>query len=695
MFHVIKKTLWIQGLILLAAFILPQKVEAAANQEVYLYLQNASHKVKAGGTVRTSLHIDAYDYVGPIQLSLNEKKLKGARASFTPNNFTIRNNSSRNQTQVAITVPNTIPAGYYELVIKASGRNSRMSAKGESRLDITVLPNTVAPTPTRPASNPTPPVPTPAPRPASPAPIPPAPVTPAPPVPTPPAPVTPAPPVPTPPTPVTPAPPAPTPPAPVTPAPPVPTPPAPVSITPTTGLKAFPEAVGFGAYASGGRGGDVCIVTNLARDFQPCLDRPGPQIIVFEDSGLYDREIEIHRSDITIAGQTSPSGVIVRGIDTTESPYCDQNEGCLSTAAKASNLIVRHLRTRPNHGTFPDALRIRAVRNAIFDHISATGAEDVAVEVSYASRITIQNTLLGETLGDHAEFGGMLLNYSAPRVGLPLDQISLVRNNWNRAQGRLPELSRESPHAADAAMNIEIINNLLWDPGYPMDVNSTNISPSDTGDPIAYRMNWIGNLSVTRNTYRFGMADFHLDRNRNTETRIYNFDNNMERFASLTDWSMYYCCNDFSSTNFDAAIPIWASSAPLTFTGAFVSTPVLPSAQVKQYVFDNVGAFPRDPMDRRMMAPVCNGVIDTSATNINPANDAFRLNPPRTAPADTDRDGMADDWERTRGLNVGVRDHNGTNLSSEGYTNIEVYLNELANRIVSEDAGADISACRF
>ncbi|HRK31663.1 MAG TPA: hypothetical protein PLD59_11340, partial [Tepidisphaeraceae bacterium] len=52
---------------------------------------------------------------------------------------------------------------------------------------------------------------------------------------------------------------------------------------------------------------------------------------------------------------------------------------------------------------------------------------------------------------------------------------------------------------------------------------------------------------------------------------------------------------------------------------------------------------------------------------------------PITRPADfdTDQDGMADEWERARGLNVGTADHNGDD-DGDGYTNLEEYLSELA-----------------
>jgi len=51
----------------------------------------------------------------------------------------------------------------------------------------------------------------------------------------------------------------------------------------------------------------------------------------------------------------------------------------------------------------------------------------------------------------------------------------------------------------------------------------------------------------------------------------------------------------------------------------------------------------------------------------------------RPATWDTDHDGMPDAWEKAHGLDASdACDGNDTNLSKVGYTNLEMYLNELA-----------------
>ncbi|MGV2436525.1 MAG UNVERIFIED_CONTAM: hypothetical protein LVT10_17860 [Anaerolineae bacterium] len=72
----------------------------------------------------------------------------------------------------------------------------------------------------------------------------------------------------------------------------------------------FPGAEGFGAVASGGRGGQVLTVTTLAPSgegsLQAALDTPGARTIVFAVSGVIDTTANITHGNVTIAGQTSP-----------------------------------------------------------------------------------------------------------------------------------------------------------------------------------------------------------------------------------------------------------------------------------------------------------------------------------------------------------------------------------------------------
>ncbi len=70
--------------------------------------------------------------------------------------------------------------------------------------------------------------------------------------------------------------------------------------------------------ASGGRGGQVVKVTNLAASgpasLQWAVDQTGPRIVVFEVSGVIAGDVLIPHGDLTLAGQTAPgAGITVNG----------------------------------------------------------------------------------------------------------------------------------------------------------------------------------------------------------------------------------------------------------------------------------------------------------------------------------------------------------------------------------------------
>jgi hypothetical protein len=466
---------------------------------------------------------------------------------------------------------------------------------------------------------------------------------------------------------------------------------------PAPALAAFPGAEGWGAAATGGRGGQVLYVTTLAADpagttpgsLQWACNQPGARYILFKVSGLINGDIQLTRPDVTIAGHTSPGGIIVRQFHTTEDPYCDGSPDCLNSPGtrKASNWILRHLRMRPAGGGQDDALRILSTHTAVVDHCSMANAIDECVQLSASRDITIQDSILAETLGEHANLGGMLVNYSVPAAGLALDRLSIVRNGWFRLLGRLPELSRESPAAAGSVLNLELSNNLLWDPGFYIDVNPTTISGGE-GSPVYYALNWIGNFAFLRPDHPYGMIGFPVNSPAApTATRF--LDNRMSLYPSRADYQLIYCCNDYPATVADpGSLPYPDPATPPPFARAdrhpFPPLAYLTSAQVQEHVRTRAGAFPRDPMDRRLLAPLLTGVVDPAPRDQNPYNDAllFDWTSAPAAPADADSDGMPDAWEAANGLNPAVDDHAGKGLSAPklgvaGYDNLEVYLHEL------------------
>ena len=455
---------------------------------------------------------------------------------------------------------------------------------------------------------------------------------------------------------------------------------APLSLT-TTGpreLRAFPGAEGFGASATGGRGGRVIYVTNLnpsgPGSLLDAVQQTGRRYVLFKVSGVIQGEIHVRAGDLTIAGQTSPGGVTVRGFHTTEQPYCEHS--CGPNIRNVDNLVVRFIRSRPA-GMSDDGMRLRYVRNAIIDHVSIGNANDEAMEISYSNTITIQNVLLAETVGEHYVYGGMLLNYSNPAAGYALDRLTIHHNIWNRIGGRMPEFSRESSAAANSTMQAELANNFWWDPRTYVDFNNTITSGVESSAPIHYAMNIVGNYAWARPGYGFGL--FSL-RDRQNQSPAYFNDNVMSLYSNRRDWQLNYCCNDLPSTAPPSTPPSWTRSTRFDYPAVTYT----PSSGLRAYMGANAGCFPRDPMDTRLMNAVRDGQPLSASIDRNPANDALQVvaNPP-PAPSDRDSDGMSDEFECRNGLDPLRQDHNETTLSSrlvgvDGYTNLEVYLHELA-----------------
>ena len=458
-----------------------------------------------------------------------------------------------------------------------------------------------------------------------------------------------------------------------------------VAVSPTpdasTPLAAFPGAEGFGAYATGGRGGSVIYVTNLNADgagsLQWAIDQPGTKYILFKVSGLIDAQIHLTNGNVTIAGQTSPGGITIRGLVTDESPYQDQDVH--APADFAENWILQHIRIRPGL-TAPgdDGLRLRYTRNAIVDHVSIGNALDEAIEISYSHDITVQNTIIAETVGGHSFYGGVLMNYSNPAYGFKLDNVSLHHNVFNRIEGRLPEGSRESAAAANSFMNLEMSNNLYWDPRFFVALGVTSGVASGGPQPIYWKLNAVNNLFHTANSFQYGMFDDQILNVARNE--LFVSGNKMDLYPARSDYQLFYCCNDYPAETSPGTTSRQAQAR--TTRHPFPAITYTPTGQLRTYLLNNAGAWPRDPMDTRLMSFVASNTISGAAPNTNPAGDGLLpayVGSPPAAPTDTDADGMPDAWEITKGTNPNVANTNARTLSAVGYTDLEVYLNELSN----------------
>jgi pectate lyase len=223
-----------------------------------------------------------------------------------------------------------------------------------------------------------------------------------------------------------------------------------LTISASAAPKAFPGAVGYGADAVGGRGGEVCIVKTLADDgpnsLRDCVMRTTPRTVVFQVSGTIELQTQIITSYgfITIAGQSSPNGIVVRCA--LNPVMCRSPLHFLDT----SEVIIRHLRILP--GFFVDAqnkpkpnfprANVKGITfersNQIYlDHLSVGfTADETIVCFQGGKNWTIANSLNGDAFSHSAHHYGPALCGDQHR-GI-VGNITFVRNFMHSFKQRNP-----------------------------------------------------------------------------------------------------------------------------------------------------------------------------------------------------------------------------------------------------------------
>ena len=163
---------------------------------------------------------------------------------------------------------------------------------------------------------------------------------------------------------------------------------------------AFPGAEGFGKYSTGGRHGNIFIVSNLNDDGEGSLRQAAtskiPRIIVFAISGTIHLNSPLRiAGDVTIAGQTAPGD----GICIADQPV----------SLGGDNIIIRYLRFRlgdkfqrqlgmkPGSG-HDDALGGNKRKHIIIDHCSISWSTDECFSIYGGDSTTLQWNIISEPL---------------------------------------------------------------------------------------------------------------------------------------------------------------------------------------------------------------------------------------------------------------------------------------------------------
>jgi hypothetical protein len=414
-------------------------------------------------------------------------------------------------------------------------------------------------------------------------------------------------------------------------------------------LPAFPGAEGAGKFATGGRDGDVYIVSNLnnsgtgslrhAVDTAPAAGR----MIVFSVGGTIDllSDINIDSPKVTIAGQTAPGGITLahRAL----------------RINNTNNVIVQHLAVRP--GDFatapnvyePDSIGIQSSSNVILDHVSASWSTDEVLSVTHGStNVTVQWSLVTEALhnsnhskGNHG-YGGIIHG----------GETTLHHNLYAHNRSRNPATGNWDKDAPITPAHLDIVNNVIFNPGDRY---------SYSGGDDQYQVNWAGNFGIEGpNTTR--------------ENELFHPDN--------TNSVVYYAGN-YYDTNEDGILQVTPASNS-TLTGVFtqVAAPIAttnppnqtdaPTAYMQILSYAGSAAH-RDPIDQR----VINSVIRQNGAHIDSQDQVGGWYYPAPSSIAVDPDGLPDAWKVAKGLDPNDNTIGRQKPVAGGYTYLEMYLHEL------------------
>ncbi|MEY4489112.1 MAG: hypothetical protein RIQ79_1620, partial [Verrucomicrobiota bacterium] len=451
-------------------------------------------------------------------------------------------------------------------------------------------------------------------------------------------------------------------------------------------IPAFPGAEGYGAYAAGGRGGDVYYVTNLNSSGTGSLSDAiattpaAGRTIMFAVSGYIHvpgSNLRITASKITIAGQSAPGD----GVGLKDGTF----------RISGDDIIVRHLRFRHGkYGSGGDCIDLDSgCLNAVLDHISMQFSTDENIS-SFGSppeNLTLQYSLNSWGLESHSCGGLWDQNHATSH-----------HNLWSHNHTRNP---KARPNGL-----LEWINNVTfdWDIGFIMGDSQSN-------------QNWKANLL---NNYFIcppgNLTSKALVKGTVGTNNLPNFTvflagnlidndgdgllNGTDKGYSIVEGSVY------SAAESPAAVPgdfrYYQSASAITGSTAAVSTDS-PLLAYKKIV-SNAGALRldstytgaiRDEVDSILVSKLTSQTAYhvTRESDTGASNAGFGFLNSTAAPIDADRDGMPDFWETALGFNPALDDHNtaftgsggvitGTTFfptsTPLGYTRLEEYLHFLA-----------------
>jgi hypothetical protein len=445
--------------------------------------------------------------------------------------------------------------------------------------------------------------------------------------------------------------------------------------TAASSARAFPGAEGFGQYTTGGRGGQVYVVSNLndrgPGSLRDAVSGKVPRMVVFAVSGTIHLESPLSiKSNVTIAGQSAPGG----GICVADHPV----------SLGGNNIIVRYLRFRmgdryQNKGMVDgagsdDAFSGTRRKNIIVDHCSLSWSTDEVLSVYAGDSTTLQWNLIAEPLdySYHFETGDKDFEHHGYGGILGGRHLSIHHNLYAHCQSRTPRFDGNRNLGADTEL-ADFRNNVIYNWG------GNNVYGGEGG-----------RYNIVNNYYKYGPAT-----KQSVKYRILN----PFKAPPKLPFGQYYVHGNYvdgspavSAQNWKGVVLDKGSAADTVVAKAaapFAVTLLAPQAAAEAYrlVLQHGGAsMPRrDAVDQRIIGEVqsrTGRIIDVQGghphgTPYAVTAGAWPALASAPAPPDADQDGMPDTWEKKNKLNPNDAADGARYKLDKHYTNVEVYLNSL------------------
>mgnify|MGYP002854940522 CR=1 FL=1 len=463
---------------------------------------------------------------------------------------------------------------------------------------------------------------------------------------------------------------------------------------------AFPGAEGYGRFAIGGRGGMVYHVTSLADDGSEGTLRYGieqlsgkPRTIVFDVGGVIALNSRLTVSDkfVTIAGQTAPG----RGILLRNKSFGMQSDG-----------ITRFLRLHlggaddwdDSMGGNPntsDGMGMTGNDHSIMDHCSIAWTIDEGFSSRNAKTMTLQRTMISEALnyaghatqydrqGHHVSHG-----YAATIGGGEMSSLvgSYHHNLLAHCEGRNWSISGGLDGGGNYDGHHDIFNNVVYNWG------------GRASDGGTHELNFVNNYykkgPATSQNYLLS-HDFE-GVGKGTQRAYVSGNLRQETSGKITQDKQG---TTYRYTTSNGQVLDWEPWSDVPFFPSYATVETAEAAFCN--VLSDVGCNQPELSnhDQRIVSETLNGTTSTvgrytkkrglpdcesdaggfSSLNITEAQ--------RDAQWDTDRDGLPDWFELLLGTNPYQASNNDCTDEDGFYTDLEYYLNWLAEPHFQLQAG--------